>query len=195
MRDVHLGLSQGVPLLGVPRLNAETFTFIVLALGAVLSGALALLSREIVHTVIFIGGLFADLGAIYFVLSSPFLGLLQLAVYAGAVTILLMFAVMVIKRRIFARESTLGIQVPTLALAVLVGAVLVNVAMDVPNYGPAPSCPAADPYCVGALAQNLFLLNGAWLVLLGFIMLSALVGAVHLAREWRTPSVRRIRED
>ncbi len=197
MRDLHLGLPQGLSLLGVPRLSvdAATLAFLLVGIAAFLAGALALLSREIVHTVIYIGGFFASLGVVYFLLSAPFLGLLQLAVYAGAVTILLMFAVMVIKRRIFAREAVLGIKAPTFILALLVGAVLLDLAQRVPAYASAPACPASDPYCVSLLAQNLFLDNGGWLLLLGFVMLSALAGAVHLAREWRTPAVRKIRED
>lgn len=190
MRDLHLGLPQGLPLLGGSRLNPETAVFLVVGAASFLSGALALLSKEIVHTVIFIGGLFAGLAVVYFLLEAPFLGLLQLSVYAGAVTILLMFAVMVIKRRIFARESVLGVQFPTLVLAILVGAVLVDLAFKVPSYAY-----TAEPYTVGQLSANLFLANGAWVLVLGFIMFSALAGAVHLAREWRTPAVRRIRED
>ena len=190
MRDLHLGLPQGLPVLGVPRLNLETLVFLVVGAATFVSGVVALLSREIVHTVIFIGGLFAGLAVVFFLLQAPFLGLLQLSVYAGAVTILLMFAVMVVKRRIFARESVLGVQLPTLVLSVLVGAVMVDVALQV------PAEPAVTtPYSVGDLSSNLFLQNGAWVLVLGFVMLAALTGAVHLAREWRTPAVRRIRED
>jgi NADH:ubiquinone oxidoreductase subunit 6 (subunit J) len=190
--DLHLGLPQGLPVLGGPRLNLDLTTWVFLLVGAAtfVSGAVALLSREIVHTVIFIGGLFAGLAVVYFLLQAPFIGLLQLSVYAGAVTILLMFAVMVVKRRIFARESVLGVQLPTLILSILVGAVIVNVALESPS-----NPPVAQPYSVSQLSSNLFLANGAWVLLLGFVMLSALAGAVHLAREWRTPAVRRVRED
>jgi NADH-quinone oxidoreductase subunit J len=170
--------------------DLTTAVFLVVGAATFLSGAVALMSKEIVHTIIFIGGLFAGLAVIYFLLSAPFLGLLQLSVYAGAVTILLMFAVMVVKRRIFAREAVLGVQLPTTILSVLVGAVLVNVALEVPSYAPHTSYDVAQD-----LAPNLFLLNGGWLLLLGFVMLAGLAGAVHLAREWRTPAVRRIRED
>ncbi|MDE1820663.1 MAG: NADH-quinone oxidoreductase subunit J [Euryarchaeota archaeon] len=183
-------------------LDPATVAFVLVGVAAFASGAIALLSREIVHTVIFIGGFFAGLAVVYFLLSAPFLGLLQLAVYAGAVTILLMFAVMVVKRRIFAREAVLGVRVPTLVITVLVGFVLLDVAhmlttpaAPYPYTSPGVMCGGGDPYCVTSLGQNLFLQNGAWLDLLGLIMLSSLAGAVHLAREWRTPSVRRIRED
>ena len=52
---------------------------ILLGIAAV-TALLALLAREVVHTIIWIGGFFVTLSAIYFVLYAAFLGVLQLAV-------------------------------------------------------------------------------------------------------------------
>jgi NADH-quinone oxidoreductase subunit J len=180
VRDLHLRLPQGVPVLGGPTVNLETATFILLAAAAVAAGILALLTPEIVHTIIWIGALFVVLGLIYFLLAAPFLGVLQLAVYAGAVTILFLFAVMVIKKRIFAREVRSGVGPVPLLLAAAVAGVLVTLAAQV------PARTETGGYPVSILSQNLFGLNGAWLLLLGFLMVSALAGSIHLAREMRT---------
>lgn len=153
--------------------------FAAIAGVAVLTALLALLSREVVHTIIWIGGFFIALASIYFLLQANFLGVLQLAVYAGAVTILLLFAVMVIKKRMFAREAITGVNLVPLLLAFLVAVVLVDLAATLPGAAPTAA------YDVTWLSQNLFGLNGAWLILLGLLMLSALVGSIHLARERR----------
>ena len=160
-------------------MNPETLSFLVVGAGTFVAAAFALTSREIVHTIVYIGAFFAGLATIYFLLQAPFLGLLQLAVYAGAVTILLMFAVMVLRKRIFAREARAFLSVGPSVVAILLGLVLVDLALRAPSYVAGPY------YSVSELSQNLFLVNGGWLLLLGLVMLSALTGGVHLARETR----------
>jgi NADH-quinone oxidoreductase subunit J len=153
-----------------------------LALGAIaLATALAsLLVRELVHTILWVSVFFVSLAGLYFLLDAPFLGVLQLGVYAGAVTILLLFGVMVTRKRIFSREAATGIGAVPLALALLTVVILATVASDLPQ---APV--TIHSYAVTDLSQNLFATNGAWLLLLGLIMLSALGGAIYLVREGR----------
>lgn len=151
-----------------------------LAAVAVVTAILALLVRELVHTILWIAVFFVDLAAIYFLLSAPFLGVLQLGVYAGAVTILLLFGVMVTRKRIFSREAATGIGATPLALAVLV-VLLVMAAVSVLPSGEVP----IRPYDVTLLSTTLFGTDGPWLLLLGLTMLGALSGAIYLVREGR----------
>ena len=116
----------------------------------------------------------------YFVLDAPFLGVLQLGVYAGAVTILLLFGVMVTRKRIFAREVATGIGPIPLVLSAAAIAVLAVVAASLPQ-----SASPVRSYDVSLLSSALFGADGAWLVLLGLVMLSALSGAIYLVREGR----------
>ncbi len=89
-------------------MNLEELAFLALAAVAVVTGFAALLVRELVHTILWISVFFVDLSAIYFLLAAPFLGVLQLGVYAGAVTVLLLFGIMVTRKRIFSREAATG---------------------------------------------------------------------------------------
>ena len=98
-------------------MSLEELAFLALALVAVVTGLAALLVRELVHTIIWVAVFFVDLAAIYFLLAAPFLGVLQLGVYAGAVTILLLFGIMVTRKRIFSRDAATGIGPIPLALA------------------------------------------------------------------------------
>ena len=158
----------------------DQVAFASLAAVAVVTAVLSLVVRELVHTILWVAVFFVDLAAIYFLLSAPFLGVLQLGVYAGAVTILLLFGVMVTRKRIFSREAATGIGPSSLALAVLVVILLMAAATVVPS----TEVPVRS-YDVALLSTTLFDQDGPWLLLLGLTMLGALAGAIYLVREGR----------
>ncbi len=161
-------------------MNLEELAFLALAGIAVGTALAALLVRELVHTILWIAVFFVALSGIYFLLQASFLGILQLGVYAGAVTILLLFGVMVTRKRIFSREAATGIGPFPLALALVSVVILAGVASGLPTQsGPVSS------YDPATLSQSLFTVDGGWLVLLGLTMLSALAGAIYLVREGR----------
>jgi NADH-quinone oxidoreductase subunit J len=158
----------------------DLLAFLVLAVTAVLTALGALLVRELVHTIVWVALFFVTLAGFYFLVSAPFLGVLQLGVYAGAVTILLLFGVMVTRKRIFAREAATGLGPAPVALALLIIVVLATAATSVPA-----STTQVYGYPVSALSIALFHDYGAWLLLLGLVMLPALAGAIYLVREGR----------
>lgn len=161
-------------------MSVEELAFLVLAIVALGTAVLALLVRELVHTILWIGVFFVDLAAIYFLLNAPFLGVLQLGVYAGAVTILLLFGIMVTRKTIFSREAATGITALPVALAVTTFIFLVLVIGEFPQ-----GSASIQSYDVSLLSQYLFGAGGPWVLLLGLLMLSALAGAIYLVREGR----------
>lgn len=161
-------------------MSLELVAFILLAGVAVVTGLLALLVRELVHTILWVAVFFVDLALVYFLLSAPFLGVLQLGVYAGAVTILLLFGVMVTRKRIFFREAATGIGPIPLGLALGVIVLLATVATTLPT-----TSGTVHAYAVTDLSVLLFGSDGGWLVLLGLSMMGALAGAIYLVREGR----------
>ncbi|MGP8073302.1 MAG: NADH-quinone oxidoreductase subunit J [Thermoplasmata archaeon] len=161
-------------------MNLEELAFLALALVAVVTGLAALLVRELVHTIIWVSVFFVDLAGIYFLVAAPFLGVLQLGVYAGAVTILLLFGIMVTRKRIFSRDAATGIGPIPLALAAVTFIFLVTVLGEFPQN--AVTVTSYDP---AVLSAGLFGTDGAWLLLLGLIMLSGVSGAIYLVREGR----------
>jgi NADH-quinone oxidoreductase subunit J len=158
----------------------EELAFLAIAVVAVGTALMALLVRELVHTILWISIFFVDLAGLYFLLQAPFLGILQLGVYAGAVTILLLFGVMVTRKRIFSREAATGIGPAPVGLAGLTFVLVVIGAEGLPSSGTVVH--AYDPTL---LSQQLFNADGPWLLLLGLAMLSALAGAIYLVREGR----------
>ena len=158
----------------------DLLAFLVLAGTAVVSALAALLVRELVHTIIWVALFFVSLAGFYFLVSAPFLGVLQLGVYAGAVTILLLFGVMVTRKRIFAREAATGLGPAPVALSLLIVVVLAAAATTISS-----ATTQVYSYPVTVLSTALFNLYGAWLLLLGLVMLPALAGAIYLVREGR----------
>jgi NADH-quinone oxidoreductase subunit J len=160
--------------------NLEILAFGALAAIAVVTAVLSLLVRELVHTILWIALFFVDLSAIYFLLEAPFLGVLQLGVYAGAVTVLLLFGIMVTRKRIFSREAATGIGAVPVALALVTFIFLIAAIGEFPQ-----STSTVTVYSPSDLSQNLFNVNGPWLLLLGLVMLGAVGGAIYLVREGR----------
>jgi NADH-quinone oxidoreductase subunit J len=169
-----------MPVLGDAQVILEELAFLALASVAVATAIAALLVRELVHTILWIAIFFVDLATIYFLLDAPFLGVLQLGVYAGAVTILLLFGIMTTRKRIFSREAATGIGAVPFALAVVTFLFLVAAVGEFPA-----GTSTITVYDPSALSQNLFNVNGPWLLLLGLIMLAAVAGAIYLVREGR----------
>jgi NADH-quinone oxidoreductase subunit J len=160
--------------------SLEELAFLALALVAVATAAAALLVRELVHTILWVSIFFVDLAAIYFLLEAPFLGVLQLGVYAGAVTVLLLFGIMVTRKRIFSRESATGIGPVPLALALVAFIFIVSAVGELPQ-----SSTPIQTYDPSALSVALFGPFGPWLLLLGLVMLAGVAGAIFLVREGR----------
>jgi NADH-quinone oxidoreductase subunit J len=162
--------------------SLEDAAFLLLAAISLVLAAAALLARELVHTIMWVAGFFVALAAVYFLLEATFLGVLQLGVYAGAVTILLLFGVMVTRKRIFRREAATGIGPAAVALAGLILIVLVALAWAIGTGTTGSTVSSYDP---ALLSATLFGNFGPWLLLLGLVMLSALGGAIYLVREGR----------
>ena len=161
-------------------IGLDEAAFVLLAVVAVVTAIAALLARELVHTIMWIAVFFVDLAMVYFLLDAPFLGVLQLGVYAGAVTVLLLFGIMVTRKRIFSREAATGIGPVPVALALLTFVFLVACVGELPSGTLVPTS-----YAPSALSATLFSSDGAWVLLLGVIMLTSVSGAIYLVREGR----------
>jgi len=167
-------------VLGATKVSLEEIAFLALAVVALVTSVAALLVRELVHTILWVSVFFVDLAAIYFLLEAPFLGVLQLGVYAGAVTVLLLFGIMLTRKRIFSRDAVTGLGPIPLALAAVTFIFLVA------SIGEFPNAPITlQTYAPALLSAQLFGPDGPWLLLLGLIMLGGVAGAIYLVREGR----------
>ena len=81
-------------------LNASTPTDIAFILASAMTLGLALLvvtQRDVFRAAIALAGSFMGVGILYFILSAEFVGVVQILVYVGAISVLMAFAVMFIQ--------------------------------------------------------------------------------------------------
>ena len=85
--------------------------------------------RNLIHAVLFLVLTFVGVAGIYIVLSADFVAMAQILIYAGAISVLLVFAVMLTPTA-DRKNSETAFQAPAFVLAVLVLAVTVFVIYD-----------------------------------------------------------------
>lgn len=161
----------------------ESAVFYLIA-GIVLLSALGVvMSKNMVHSAVFLVLSFLGVAACFFELQAGFLGMIQILVYGGAVSVLIIFAIMLVMNEkadttnpmIDSRIS----QVISLGLGLAICAVLaysVKSSTLVPSQAP----PLADP--IEALAR---LMLGDYVIafeLAAVLLLVAVTGAIILAK-------------
>ncbi len=158
--------------------------FGVLALVAVASAAAMLISRDAIHSALFLVLNFATVGVIYLTLGAPFIALSQIAVYAGAIMVLFLFVIMLLGGERFKPSKPRRSHI---IFASVLGAIfLAELVMGYYfRYGnmtvPAVQAPGyANPT---ALGLELFSKYALPFELTSLILLAALVGAIVLTRK------------
>jgi NADH:ubiquinone oxidoreductase subunit 6 (subunit J) len=137
-------------------------------------------ARTVIHSAIFLILSLAGVGAMYLFLTVEFMAIVQFLIYGGAVTVLILLALM-LTRMGGAPERLNGAQAP---FAAVVGAgllaILVGVAIGTkwPGNVDEPSNISID-----LISQRLFLDFGAPFVIASALLLVALIGAIILARQ------------
>jgi NADH-quinone oxidoreductase subunit J len=168
-----------------------TPTFAILSIMTIVSAVAAMSLRNLVHCALALVVTFVGLAALYLQLGAQFVGLAQILVYVGAVTILIVFAILLTRGGEPAQQSVLspswisGIGVAVAVISVLVWAINHSVVLksDVP---PPPSVTVKQ---IGDALMNKFVLP---LEVIGLLLTAALIGAVIIAMkedksEVRTP--------
>ncbi|HEX8731811.1 MAG TPA: NADH-quinone oxidoreductase subunit J [Ktedonobacterales bacterium] len=75
-------------------LNIATVAFYVIAVALVGSSLAVVMLRNIVHAALFLAVSFGAAAGVYVLLNAEFIAIVQILIYAGAVTVLVLFAIM-----------------------------------------------------------------------------------------------------
>jgi len=80
--------------------NPDLIAFIALAALTIAAAIFVVISDEVVHSAFYLALTFVCVAVTYFFLEAEFIGVVQLMVYVGAITILFAFSIMLTRRTI-----------------------------------------------------------------------------------------------
>jgi len=160
-----------------------TGAFYLAALVAVVSTGLVITSLNAVHALLYLIVSFLGVAVVFFLLGAPFIAMLEIIIYAGAIMVLFVFVVMMLNLGRRAIEQEAGWLTPriwtgpSILAAVLLGELLYLFGSGVLSQ--------AGGITVLAPKQVSVVLLGPYLIgveLASMLLLPGLVGAYHLGR-------------
>ena len=80
--------------------NMDLIAFLILAVIMIASAIYVVTSEEIIHSALYLALTFVCVAVVYFFLEAEFIGVVQLMVYVGAITIMFAFSIMLTRRHI-----------------------------------------------------------------------------------------------
>lgn len=163
--------------------------FGLIALFILVAAAMVVSVRNVIHSALWLIACFFGVGALYLLLQAEFLAVVQVLVYVGAVSVLILFAIMLTRQisgegvRQLTSRWPVVLVVTVLLFATVMAPTLMNQQWNVP---PAPPLgtpePIAGPAELGRGFVNEFLIQ---FQVVGVLLTVALIGAIVIAFEER----------
>jgi NADH-quinone oxidoreductase subunit J len=171
-------------------MTIATLAFYLFAVSALAGGLFTVISRNPVHSVLWLILAFISSAGFFVLLGAEFLAMLLLIVYVGAVAVLFLFVVMMLDVDFAALKAEMAKYMP---LALLIGVILLmQFALAFANWDTAPQAEAAraavtPPDMENTAALGMLLYDRYFLIfqLAGLILLVAMVGAIILTLRHR----------
>jgi len=168
-------------------MSVDLILFIGLALVAIAAAIGMLASQNAIYSALFLVINFATVAVFYLLLGAPFIAMVQITVYAGAIMVLFLFVIMLLGAEKLAPGKVLPYQRPlAIGLAVLlaVEALYLILARNPPVADIIP--PAEATNTVGALQEMGLTLFSQYLLpfeVTSILLLIAMVGAIVLTKQ------------
>jgi NADH-quinone oxidoreductase subunit J len=148
------------------------------------SAVLVVTLRNLYHCALFLALSFTGVAGLYVVLSAEFLAAVQVLIYVGAITVLILFAVMLTERITDARGEVVARQKgPALLLAAVLALMLADMVYATPWAAIQAPVLAVHPSTTMILGRELLTTYLIPFEVASVILLAALVGAVVLAKQ------------
>ncbi|WP_018234680.1 NADH-quinone oxidoreductase subunit J [Ensifer sp. BR816] len=158
--------------------------FLLFAAMAVITALIVVLAHNPVHSALALMACFLQISAIFVLLEAPFLAVVQIFVYVGAIMVLFLFVIMMIDVREAVLQRFLpGGNLPALVLLVLLGAEMLVLVVSSDRFSATEPVAMADGDQIRELSTTLFTDYLLPFEVASVILLAALVGAIVLARK------------
>ena len=151
----------------------------MLAIG-ILGGGLAVVTlRNVIHSAVAMMICFGSLAGMYALLGAPIIAAAQVLIYLGAISVLILFAIMLTQAGDASLPAPFHRQAPIAVVIALVVVGLVAWAVVTTAWKAAP---VAAAVAVEAIGNLLFTDYALPFEIIGFLLLAAIIGAIFLAR-------------
>jgi NADH-quinone oxidoreductase subunit J len=169
-------------------LGSETLLFYAFGAIAVVTSLLVIAQRNPIHSVLLLIGSFGALSGLYVLLDAPFVAVIQIIVYAGAIMVLFLFVVMLLnapheETEFDERTHPLLRKGPMRSGAALAILLAVELVWALRRGGEAAAFADGAVTSVGAIGRSLFTDYAFPFEVTSILILVAMVGAVVLARK------------
>lgn len=166
--------------------------FYIFAAVIVISTVMAVTRKNLVHAVIYLIVSFFGSAGLFYLLGAPLLAALEIIIYAGAIMILFLFIVMMLKveetgGRVFAPRQW----IPASLLSAVVFGLMAFLSHVVPGDRAPMTAAAAEP---GAFGTFLFRHHWLSIEIVSLLLLVAAVGALYLGRHREEDQLQEERE-
>ena len=153
--------------------------FFVLAALLLISGLLVVTMRDIIRCGLAMIVCFGALAGIYVLLGSPLLGAAQVIVYIGAISVLILFAIMLTQTKDAPSRLVFQTQAVPAAIAAIIIAVVIALAIAATDWSEAANrVRLATDFLSTELFQNYVLP----FEIVSVLLLAAVIGGVYLAK-------------
>jgi len=169
----------------------QWIVFILVALFAIFSALMMITRRNPIHSAVFLIANFLSVAVLYILLGRPFIAIAQVVVYAGAVMMLVIFTIMLIRveetKRVpllrIGAGGIIGLVMALLLFGFLAQAAAVKALPGLKGEFPIERIQELGPFkAIGGLLMSKYLLP---FELASVVLLIGMIGAVILAKKER----------
>ncbi len=151
----------------------------VLAIGVIGGGLAAVLLRNVIHSAVAMMVCFGALAGTYALLGAPIVAAAQVLIYLGAISVLILFAIMLTQAGDANLPAPFQRQAPVAAVIALAIVGIVGWVLTQTEW---PNGSVIVPVDLNALAAAIFNDYALPFEIVAFLLLAAIIGAIYLAR-------------
>jgi NADH:ubiquinone oxidoreductase subunit 6 (subunit J) len=163
----------------VPSLDITGILFVVLAIGVIGGGLAVVTLRNVIHSAVAMMVCFGSLAGMYALLGAPIVAAAQVLIYLGAISVLIIFAIMLTQAGDASLPAPFHRQLPFALVTAVIVIGLIGWAVMQTDWSHAAEAVATN---LGKIATALFTDYALPFEIISLLLLAAIIGAIFLAR-------------
>ena len=171
-----MAIGDTIPFTSIPWIDA---LFVLFSGTMLLAGILVVTMRDIIRCGLAMIVCFGSLAGIYAIIGAPLLAAAQVIVYIGAISVLILFAIMLTQTKDAPSRLVFQTQAVPAAIAAIIIAVIIALAIGATDWGEAAKRVLLTAEAMSSVLFNSFVLP---FEIVSVLLLAAVIGGVYLAK-------------